>query len=231
MSKKRFPTVKIIKIGTIQLEASDMASNLTLQIKTDLRIGGGSTVTLIEAEKKILVDTGFDYEFLDGKKNKKENARILTKALDDNGVKPDDIDMVFITHWHKDHFGNSDIFNKARIMVARPLAERLNKTDLIGLKDNDEIASGVKIQFTPGHTIDHASLIVETKFAGIKTRVGIAGDCIISHSYFHSGKIWKYNSDFYDEKAAGESALRLINASDIVIPGHGVPFLSFVPAK
>ncbi|MBF8304708.1 MAG: hypothetical protein HW399_1083, partial [Dehalococcoidia bacterium] len=112
MSNNR-PKVKIIKVGTTYIAPSEQASNILLQIKRDLGIGGGSTVTLIEADRRILVDTGFDYEWLDTPVNGQKNAENLMRSLKDLDMVPDDIDVVFITHWHKDHFGNLGIFNKA----------------------------------------------------------------------------------------------------------------------
>jgi glyoxylase-like metal-dependent hydrolase (beta-lactamase superfamily II) len=219
--------VKVLKVGTIRLEASEMASLLTLQIKSELGIGGGSTVTLIEGEKKILVDTGFDYEWLNTPENKKQNARNLVGCLHNNGLKPDDIDIVFITHWHLDHFGNSGIFKKAACLVSKPLAERHQHLSLIGTADGEGIADGVRVIFSPGHTADHASLVVDTVYSGMKVRVCVAGDAIISCSYFLAGRIWKYNADFYNEEIARKSMSMLSNNADIIIPGHGVPFMSF----
>jgi glyoxylase-like metal-dependent hydrolase (beta-lactamase superfamily II) len=221
------PTVKVLKVGTIRLEASEMASLLTLQIKSEMGIGGGSTVTLIDGEKKILVDTGFDFEWMDTAKNKKKNEQNLVRSLRDNGLKPDDIDIVFITHWHMDHFGNSGIFKKAACLVSKPLADRQRHLNLVGTADREEIASGVRVVYSPGHTADHASLIVDTTFNEMKARIAIAGDAIISCSYFLAGRIWKYNADFYDEEIARKSMSMLSNNADIIIPGHGVPFMSF----
>jgi glyoxylase-like metal-dependent hydrolase (beta-lactamase superfamily II) len=181
---------------------------------------------LIDGEHKILVDTGFECEWLTDEKNIEKNARNLKRALRDNGVAPDEIDMVFITHWHKDHFGNAGLFQKAQFLVSTPLSERFGQTDLVGINDGAEIAAGIKVAFTPGHTVDHASLIVDTRYNGMKTRIAVAGDAVIAHSYFQSGKIWKYNPDFFDEAAARASTHLIADSSDVIIPGHGVPFLN-----
>jgi glyoxylase-like metal-dependent hydrolase (beta-lactamase superfamily II) len=227
MNKKQYPAVKVLKVGTIRLEASEMASLLTLQIKSELGIGGGSTVTLVDGEKKILVDTGFDYEWLNTPENKKQNARNLVRCLRENGLKPDDIDIVFITHWHIDHFGNSGIFKKAQLLVSKQLAERHKHLNLVGIADGEEIATCVRVVYSPGHTADQASLIVDTLFGEMKVRIAIAGDAIISCSYFLAGRIWKYNADFYNEEIARKSMSMLSNNADIIIPGHSVPFMSF----
>jgi len=229
MNQKHLPKVKILKVGTLCLEASELASTFTLQLKSDLGIGGGSTVTLIEAERRILVDTGFDYEWLNNPSNDERNAKNLVSALRDHVIMPDDIDAIFITHWHKDHFGNLGIFNRGVRLASKCAVERMGLEGFIGVSDQEEITGGVRMMLTPGHTIDHASIIVDSVVGGIKARVAIAGDAVVSHSYFQTGRIWQYNADFHSVEAARESTLRLIDVSDIIIPGHGVPFMRYKP--
>lgn len=229
MGIKQIPRIRIVKVGTLGHEVSEIPSTISVKIKTDLGIGGGSTVTLVEAGQRILVDTGFDYEWLDTASNNRRNVRSITIALRDWGLAPDEIDIVFITHWHKDHFGNLGTFKKARRMASKSLVCRFELENFIGVDDREEIAEGVRVLPTPGHTIDHVSLIVDSVFGDVKARVGIAGDAIISNSYFQSGQTWRYNVDFYDGQAANESVLRLADQSDIIIPGHGVPFMTYRP--
>jgi glyoxylase-like metal-dependent hydrolase (beta-lactamase superfamily II) len=221
--------VKIIKVGTITQEASEITSIINLEIKSDLGIGGGSTVTLIKATQNILVDTGYDYEWIDTKSNNKQNNLKLTRALQIHGISPAGIDIVFVTHWHRDDYGNLGLFKNARFMAAKPLVKRFRLNNFIGTDDGEEIGDGVKAVFTPGHTIDHASILIITSFKGIKTRIAVAGDAVISHSYFQMGRIWRYNTDFYDTDEAKKSIIRVIGLSDVIIPGHGVPFMTYKP--
>lgn len=223
------PRLKIIKAGTLCCEASETASIFNQQIKFDLGIGGGSTATLIEAERRILVDTGFDYECLTTLSNSKRNTRSIVRALRDWGITPDGIDAVFITHWHRDHFGNLEIFKKAAHLASKGLVKRIGLDGFQGVVNEEKIAEGVKVILTPGHTIDHASIIVDSVLAGVKARIAIAGDAIVSHSYFQLGRFWQHNADFYSIEAARESTSRLISLSDIIIPGHGLPFITYRP--
>lgn len=223
------PTVRVIRIGTICFEPLELASAFTQQIKADLGIGGGSTVTLIKGDRSILVDTGFDYEWLDTLSNSERNASNLVRVLKDWGVMPDNIDAVFITHWHRDHFGNLEVFKKAVRLASKGMVERFGLDGFEGIGDQEEIADGVRVMLTPGHTINHASIIVNSVVGGIRARVVIAGDAIVSHSYFQLGRIWRYNTDFYSAEDARESILKLINLSDIIIPGHGAPFMTYSP--
>lgn len=106
----------------------------------------------------------------------------------------------------------------------------MNRGHIASVDDNEEIAKGVHVMFTPGHTEDHASLIVDARIAGLRARVAIAGDAIISYSYFAAGKIWNHNGDFYDKAAAKKSMGRLVEVSDIIVPSHGSPFNVFRPS-
>lgn len=229
MQKNPLPTVRIVKVGTLCCKVSELASTFTQQIKFDLGIGGGSTVTLIEAERRILADTSFDYEWLNTPSNSERNTANLIRVLRDWGITPKDVDAVFITHGHRDHFGNLGVFNKAVLLASKGMVERFGLEGFMGVDDQDEIADGVKVIPTPGHTIDHASIIVDPMSGGVKARVAIAGDTIIPHSYFQSGQIWKHNADFHSVEVARESTLRLVSASNIIIPGHGVPFMTHRP--
>ncbi|SFM99736.1 MBL fold metallo-hydrolase [Thermodesulforhabdus norvegica] len=219
-----YPRVKVIKIGTLRLEPHERPGPTLFGLKGELGIGGGSTVTLVESDRVVLVDTGFDFEECGDETNRKRNAEILEFALRSSGVAPETVDAVFITHWHRDHFGNLSLFPRAEHLVSVPLWEKLGRPGFRPVKDGEEIADGVKVIYTPGHTDHHASVLVAGRLAGLRARIAVAGDAVISYSYFAQGKIWRHNADFYDHRQALESQTRLAELSDIIIPGHGVPF-------
>jgi glyoxylase-like metal-dependent hydrolase (beta-lactamase superfamily II) len=228
------PKCKIIKQGSCTLEAQEIASPTTLNIKYDLGISGGSNVILIESDKRILVDTGFDYETVGlSPENRERNRKGIVSALQCHGHSPDDIEVVFITHWHLDHYGNLDIFDRAQRMASRAVVEGDDLPDFISVDDGTEIAEGVKVVYTPGHTLGHASVLVNAEIKcrnhDLKYRVALAGDAIVSLSYFDNGKVWNYNDDFYNKQEAINSMKRLANNSDVIIPGHGTPFIAFIP--
>jgi glyoxylase-like metal-dependent hydrolase (beta-lactamase superfamily II) len=224
------PRVTVIRVGTLCLEPSELPGSGTYRLKQDLGIGGGSTVTLIQSDRTILVDTGFDYESLESEENAKLNADALLAMLRLREIEPQDIDVVFLTHGHRDHTGNLWIFPKARTMATFQKALAIRGEQPASVADNEEIAKGVRVIFTPGHTEDHASLIVDGRVAGVKARVAVAGDAVISYSYFASGTIWSHNGDFCGKAEARRSISRLVEASDIIIPGHGSPFTDFRPS-
>lgn len=108
------PRVKVLKLGTLLAEPG--ADDRYVTLRALLGIGGGSTVTLIECGdgKLILVDTGFDREWDLSEENVEKNAESLRAALKGEGLGPDDVDVVFLTHHHLDHAGNLHMFTSAR---------------------------------------------------------------------------------------------------------------------
>ncbi len=215
----------MIKIGTLTLEPNEACPAETVSLKHSIGIGGGSSVILIEGKNKlILVDTGFDYEHDQSDKNRERSGDILKRCLSENGVSPDDIDIIFITHWHRDHFGNIDLFKNATRLASRPIIDKFKPE---GFKPVDNLAmidEAVMAIYTPGHTEGHCSLIVKGDI-----NAAIAGDAIVSRGYFHEGRLWDYNSDFFDKKAGQLSMKLLAGASHLIIPGHGMPFTSYRP--
>jgi glyoxylase-like metal-dependent hydrolase (beta-lactamase superfamily II) len=188
-------------------------------------------VALVESDLRLLVDTGFDFEEHDEEANRKRNAEALVFALRLCGIAPEMVDAVFITHWHRDHFGNLDLFPRARRLVSLPLREALNGSEFQGVADGEELATGVKVVYTPGHTDHHASVLVTSRLAGLRTRIALAGDAVVSYSYFAQGRVWRYNADFYNAREALESMRRLAAMCDLIVPGHGAPFVICRPAR
>lgn len=225
-------TIKIIKEGTLSWEAFEAPETHIMAMKRLSGLGGGSTVTYVESDAKILVDTGYDYERDRSPENVRRNKRNLLHALKDAGLKPSDIDIVFVTHWHYDHFGSLNVFKRSRILASEPLEGYKVET----VKDGQEIADGVRVLLTPGHTTEHASLLLKTEklrysmrsergggsIMGIgELEVVVAGDAIIAPSYYMMDRIWDYNPNFYSRDMGVESMRKLEAVADYIIPGHG----------
>jgi N-acyl homoserine lactone hydrolase len=108
----------------------------------------------------------------------------LKKKLD---LDINDIDFIFITHFHLDHVCNLPYFNKPKIIVSRKnfsevvaprhpemvpkvIFPREAITFLVGkandrlilIDDHQKILPGIDMFSTGGHTIGHQSIIVET---------------------------------------------------------------------
>jgi len=121
----------------------------------------------------ILVDTGVGWPTELVKEWKVVN-RHAADALAEHGLSPADVSIVINSHLHFDHCGQNAVFKHAPFYIQRSelaRARRQEKTtaewfDFAGarfeLLDGDaEIAPGVRVVATPGHTIGHQSVLID----------------------------------------------------------------------
>ncbi|CEG11884.1 conserved hypothetical protein [groundwater metagenome] len=92
------------------------------------------------------------------------------------------------------------------------------------MHDGEQIAEGVTVMYTPGHTAEHASLVLDTIVSGFKAKIVVAGDAIVSPSYYFLDRVWKFNGDFYSEEEAKRSIAKIKEIANYIIPGHGSIF-------
>lgn len=221
--------VKIVKIGTCTLDPGNTASPLYMQLKYQMGIGGGSTVTFIQdGSEGVLVDTGFDFELDASRTNETANLNRLLALLSLSGVRMEQISKVFITHFHRDHFGLIQHFRQAEWICSAPEREEnlrgSMKDDFRPVNDGEKITPHTTVVYTPGHTRGHASLLLSA--ADDKVKIALSGDAVINLAWLESGYIWRFNSNFDSEENARKSIEKLISAADIIIPGHGQPFFT-----
>lgn len=174
----------------------------------DKKLEARSTVTLIVSDKNIIVDTG---SFSDGEK--------IVDALAEEGLKPEDIDIVVLTHLHIDHTRNTNIFSNAVLYVWHSRSGsrwdvKDSTVENVEL-DNLEIGKGVRIMLTPGHFPFHVSVVVDTE-NGV---VVIAGDAVSKKE--NLGRILR--PQWNDEEYL-RSQKRILEVADYIIPGHGGMF-------
>ena len=175
-----------------------------------------SSVTLILAvTRKIVVDTGLEDE-----------REMIIDRLAGLGLYPEDVDMVINTHGHPDHCGNNVIFTRARVLsgvgrgggrlegIREDMREDMRE---VVLKEGDVVAPGVRIMETPGHTLDSISVVCESS-----RRIVIAGDAIPLMGNFLK---WVPPRLHVDRELAMKSMARIVDAADLVVPGHDSPFL------
>ena len=126
----------------------------------------------------ILVDTGVGWPTELVKEWKVVN-RHAADALAEHDLSPADVRIVINSHLHFDHCGQNAVFKHAPFYVQRLELERArrakNKTsewfDFAGARfeliDGDaQIADGVRVVATPGHTVGHQSVIVDSDDGG-----------------------------------------------------------------
>ncbi|MDW8045348.1 MAG: N-acyl homoserine lactonase family protein [Nitrososphaerota archaeon] len=208
---------------------------------------------LIEGtEAKILVDAGppLDVE----KVTKYHPYVNLTRSpmqmiearLASIGIKPEDIDIVIFTHLHWDHVGTVKKFTNAEFIVSKeeyrfaldpipPLYVAYEHLTL-GIKPEflevafttvrgeKEIAKGVNVFPTPGHTPGHQSVAVETdngtyviagdavpSYENLKGEPGLKQPYIVSGIYVNMIDFWESIAKIHE--IVGKDIYR-------VLPGH-----------
>jgi len=126
----------------------------------------------------ILVDTGVGWptELL---KEWKIVNRHAADVLAEHDLSPADVRIVINSHLHFDHCGQNAVFKHAPFYVQRSELDRARseKSDVsewfdfagarFELVEGDaQIAEGVRVVATPGHTVGHQSVIVDTPDGG-----------------------------------------------------------------
>lgn len=184
--------------------------------KVDGKTKLSSTITLIKAEKNIIIDAG-------GFGKWKEIIQALAKEK----LKPEEIDIVFLTHLHLDHVINVHLFPKAKIYCKfnygaypgqfhSPEEGTVQRAEL---KEGTELVKDVSVLELPGHTGDHLGLLVHTD----KGKVVICGDAIASEHLadlaHKPDSVTLWNSEEYDK-----TRKKILGMADLIIPGHGEMF-------
>ena len=157
----------------------------------------------------ILVDTGIGlgHPLID--EWYRPNVTPLDEALGTIGVAPGDIAAVALSHLHFDHCGQQAMLDAPVHVqaVEHDAAQAVGYTvpewaaipsDRLRLVDGDqEIAEGVSVLATPGHTPGHQSVLIE---AGAD-RVVLAGQCAFKGTELRTGEPSPNN--LHDESWAG----------------------------
>jgi len=132
----------------------------------------------------ILVDTGVGW----GDERLIREWRVVNHhaadALAEHDLSPVDVKIVINSHLHFDHCGQNAVFKHAPFYVQRSELDRARREDNAAwfdfagarfeLLDGDtEIAEGVRVVATPGHTVGHQSVFVETA-GGAEVMIGDA---------------------------------------------------------
>jgi len=166
------------------------------------------------------------------------------------GVKPDDIDILILTHLHWDHASNIPLFPRARVIVQReelryaaapldphrwayqsipPLSLGLEGFEVI---DGDkDIAEGVSIYLTPGHTPGIQGVQVRAPSAVYF----IAGDNVPLMENWNAEE--KYgvphwpNSIHVDLEVFCKTLRRTETLGDTILPGHDWSVLERIEYK
>jgi N-acyl homoserine lactone hydrolase len=193
------------------------------------------------SEPKILVDTGCLAEQYTSHGRHAESIQSLDDGLKKYGVKPEDIDIVILTHLHLDHVGLADRFPNAKFIVQKkeldfalnphPLAEgyqkeSFEKLNMEVIDGEKEIIDGVSVFPSPGHTPGGQSVAVATP----KGLAIIAGFCSIKDNFEPPAEVLARGIEVippglhFDVIELYNSVLKVKQDADFAISLHDVEF-------
>jgi len=167
------------------------------------------TTTLIrDADRKILVDPGI-------------NKKLLIQSLKANDLQLEDIDIVFMSHYHPDHILLVSLFENSLIMDG----DTVYKDDIETFYEDLIPETTVKVIKTPGHAHEHATPLVETDKGIIAVAQDVfwwmdgeqdtsSLDILLNHED-------PYAKDFAELQKSRKKVLEL---ADWIVPGHGKMF-------
>ncbi|MFH1711147.1 MAG: MBL fold metallo-hydrolase [Nanoarchaeota archaeon] len=170
-----------------------------------------STTTLIRnKDLKIIVDPGM-------------NRKLLLKSLENEGLSPEDIDYVILTHTHLDHCLLTGIFENATILDN---SDTYTFDGKIGEHKGKVPNTNIEIIKTPGHDQFHCSILVNDDKLG---QIVIASDVIWwtddEEQKTDKESIMNHKDPYMkDEKQLKESREKILKIADWIIPGHGKMF-------
>jgi glyoxylase-like metal-dependent hydrolase (beta-lactamase superfamily II) len=184
--------------------------------------------------QKILVDTGVDQFAVPPGAEEKYGIKVyeFEDALATVGLKPDDIDIIIHTHLHNDHCENDYKCPNAKVYVQkkeyefllnphpadyRYFPDILDGVEVVPVEGDQEIVEGVRVLFTPGHTLGGQSVAVNTN----QGKAVIAGLCSNAWNFPSSGPPVPPGIHL-NLMAAYDSMHRLVKEADILIPLHEV---------
>lgn len=158
-----------------------------------------AVITLIQSQNtNIVVDPGV-----------LENQQMLVDALKKEGLEISDVDYVFLTHSHIDHFRNIGMFPEAKTVEFWGIWDKNKVIDW--KEDFDE---DIKITKTPGHSADGLTFLVKTE----NGTTAVCGDVFWKENFPENDP---YAVDIDQLKGTREKVLKL---ADWIIPGHGKMF-------
>lgn len=193
-------------------------------------------------ERTVLVDTGFDQAAIDrfspGMPQTPEQHPIQLLAA--HGVRPEEIDLVILTHVHWDHLSTLvHRYSRARVVLNRReyefattpphpwFGELIDQQTLAALAaqgpprfellaGEGEVAPGLSVIDTPGHTYGHQSVLVDTASG----RACITADACLFYHNLEADVGPGFNCNLIECMASLARLRRLRDAGVVILPGH-----------
>ncbi|MCF8077923.1 MAG: N-acyl homoserine lactonase family protein [Desulfobacterales bacterium] len=196
------------------------------------------------AKQKIIVDTGMEAEMMKkanipGFSNSAKHIQTLEQGLAKFGLKPEDIDVVIMTHLHIDHIPQAPLLKNAKFIVQkteleyhrnpppppvdpRPCpVELLDNIDWQVVDGDYEVEEGIRVLFTPGHTPGGQSVAVNTAKG-----VAVIDSLCTTDDNWNIPEALQPRMEVFcpdysnDPVQAYESLMRIKKLADINVPPH-----------
>ncbi|XP_014219801.1 endoribonuclease LACTB2 [Copidosoma floridanum] len=176
-----------------------------------MTLQGTNTYLVGTGCKRVLIDAGDEH-------TSGEYAKLLGSVLSEEGAT---IEHLVVTHWHHDHMGGVPAVQRLLESMESRLAtvwkypratgeaEEDTHRDWRQLEDGQVVAvegASLRTVHTPGHTTDHACLLLEEEQALF------SGDCIL-------GETSAVFEDLHDYMLSLRKILAV--GSALIYPGHG----------
>jgi glyoxylase-like metal-dependent hydrolase (beta-lactamase superfamily II) len=169
--------------------------------------GVASSVSLVvDADALIVVDPGMVAD-----------RALITEPLRRLGVAPEQVTHVVLSHHHPDHSLNAALFPNAEVVDFWARYRGDQWIDHAG--DGHRVSSHASLMLTPGHTAEDATLLVETD----------DGVVAFTHAWWRGDRTPQVDPLAEDPAALDASRRRILEAADLVVPGHGEPFATHRP--
>jgi glyoxylase-like metal-dependent hydrolase (beta-lactamase superfamily II) len=162
---------------------------------------GSSVVLVRDGDALIVADPGMV-----------ARQSLITDPLRDLGVATTDVTHVFLSHHHPDHTINVGLFPNAEVVDFWARYRGDEWLDMPG--DGHHLSPHAQLWLTPGHTDQDASLIVDADDARYA----------LTHLWWRGDRTPELDPYSPDQAVLDRNRRRVLDAVDVVIPGHGAPF-------
>jgi glyoxylase-like metal-dependent hydrolase (beta-lactamase superfamily II) len=137
---------------------------------------------------------------------------LILDPLAARGIAPEAVTHVFLSHHHPDHTMNVALFPYAEVIDF--WARYRDDLWLDHGGDGWQMTDHAQLWLTPGHSEEDASLVVEAD----------DGVYALTHLWWRTDRTPEIDPVAPDQAVLDAQRRRVLDAADVVIPGHGEPF-------